>query len=119
MYPILCAGKYGVPLRAGKCVIHHITAACSDVSASSRLTLLDDETIPVMISPKGANPGDRHGNLPDEKLKEHSMIFDMKRVAACAANIDCQLKEPVTVRRGISILNSDNLVPGSIMVYVT
>jgi hypothetical protein len=112
MYPLLCAGKYGVPLHRISDKIHicRITAACSDVSAQSRLTLVDDGDL---------TRNDNYGTIIKEKKKQHSILFDKKRVAACDANIDSGdlSNSPIVPRNGISVLNATNLVPGSIMIY--
>lgn len=109
MYPILCTGGYGVPLKAGKCEIIQITAAASDSVAAARLTIVDDRDL---------TKEDRYGNLLEAKENQHSLVFDKKRVAACDANIDWHPAEPLRVRHGLSVVNAENLVPGSIMVYI-
>lgn len=101
MYPILCPGGYGVPWKLGKFEIVHIEAPGSDTNASSRLTFLDDTEAMVTT-----------------KVSKHRLIYDQKRVAACHANIGGELKEPIKIRNGLSLLNSTNLEPGHIFVYV-
>ncbi|UCE05512.1 MAG: hypothetical protein JSW07_18170 [bacterium] len=109
MYPLLCQGGYGMPIKAGKFEIIQIEAPGSDTNASSRLTLLDD----TEVEPTD----DKWGQLVKTKTKVHHIIYDQKRVAACHANLSTELKEPIKVRNGLSVLNATNLVPGSIMVY--
>jgi hypothetical protein len=101
MQPLLCAGGYGVPQREGKFQIWKILAACSDSSASSRLTLLDSKKTSVASK----QYGDR-------------LFTDAKRVAACNANIEITFPTPIKVVDGIFPLTTTNLVPGSIFVYV-
>lgn len=107
MYPILCPGGYGVPMKAGKMEIVAIVAAGSDASSSSRLTLLDY-----------AAAGDKMGTFIKSKTKDYDQIIDIKRVAACEPNITFYPALPIKTRSGISVLRSSNMEPGSITVYV-
>lgn len=101
MYPLLCPGGYGLPIKTGRFEIMKITAACSDSSAAARLQLIDSAR-----------------QLPASKLKADKLLVDLKRVAACQPNIVFDCEEPIKVRDTISPIYSTNLVPGSIMVYV-
>lgn len=109
MQPILCSAGYGVPLKAGRLEIVQVIAPGSDTNSSSRLTLIDDGAL---------EDGDKFGNFVATKTSKHRLVFDKKRVAACHANIDEELAEPMKVIHGISVLNAENLVPGSIFVYI-
>jgi hypothetical protein len=101
MYPLLCPGGYGLPVKTGRFEIMKITAACSDSNAAARLQLIDSER-----------------KLPSSKITGDRMLVDLKRVAVCDANIIFDCPEPIKVRDTVSPLLSTNLVPGSIMVYV-
>lgn len=101
MYPLLCSGGYGVPMKRGKFEILKITAACSSSSAEARMQLCDSRR----VSPSSKTPA------------EH-LICDLKRVAACDANIIFDCPEPIKIRNGLAPLILTNLVVGSIIVYI-
>jgi hypothetical protein len=109
MRPILCAGGYGVPMRAGAFQIVHVTAACSDSNASSRLqiseaasTIANQQWVPKLAA----------------KLRNNDLLIDLKRVAACQPNIDWSPQEQLQVTKGLAIIKTENLEPGSIFVYI-
>jgi len=111
MRPILCAGGYGVPMRAGAFQVVHITAACSDSNASSRLQICEDIST--------ATEKEKNWIPPiKEKEKDQKLLIDLKRVAACQPNIDWSPKEPFQVTRGLAVIKTENLEPGSIFVYI-
>lgn len=107
MYPILCPGGYGVPMRAGKYEIVYITALTDTASSTARLTLLDDSNITS-----------RYGTTVGTKTKAHDQIVDIKRLAVCETTLKWEPKESMKLRYGLSVLNATNLIPGSINVYV-
>uniref|UniRef100_A0A6M3KUP4 Uncharacterized protein n=1 Tax=viral metagenome TaxID=1070528 RepID=A0A6M3KUP4_9ZZZZ len=113
MRPLVCPGGYAVPNRTGKFRIVAITAACSSVSASSRLMLVEDSKAPNSLEQKWISL-----DGSDTKEKQHTILVDLKRVAACDANIIYNPPEPINTTNGILSIKTDNLEPGSIAVYV-
>jgi len=101
MYPLLCPGGYGIPMKRGKFEIVKITAACNDSAAASRLQLCDSPRI-----------------SPSSKTRDEKLVVDLKRVEACNANIDFDCPEPIKIRNALSPLTLTNLVVGSVLVYV-
>ena len=88
----------------GKHRIVKVTAACSSINSESRLQLVDTPR----NQPQTVAPGD-------------AIILDLKRVAACDANITWDApdsKSPLVVRGNLYPMLATNLVVGSIMVYV-
>jgi hypothetical protein len=105
MRPLTCAGGYGVPMTFdGRQRILKITAACSSINSESRLQLVDTSRV-----------------LPSEKTPKEALIVDLKRVAACDANIVWDApdsKNPLTIHGNLFPMLMTNLVVGSTMVYV-
>jgi hypothetical protein len=107
MYPMLCSGGYGVPMRGGKYEIIYITALTDVAASTARLTLLDDSNITT-----------RYGTTVGTKTKAHEQVVDIKRLAVCETTLKWEPTEPMKVRYGLSVLNATNLIAGSINVYV-
>ena len=106
MYPIKCAGGFSIPIKAGKFSVHGIVATVNDLTANSRIALVDDENI------KGQSQGFVLGSLDNVKY----VIADFKGVASVDGTIGGMLPEPVKVRHGLSAY-FDNVVAGSVCVY--
>ena len=104
MKPLTCPGGYGIPMTfGGKHRIVAVTAVCSDTNAAAQLQLVETTR-----------------TLPASKTSAEKIIFDMKRVAACEANIEWiapDTKDPIVVNSNLYPLLTTNLVPGSILVY--
>ena len=65
MYPLLCPGGYGMPIRAGKNEIVHITANAYSDTDDMYIRLVDDISL---------EPTDRWGKLPAEKTRIQRQI---------------------------------------------
>ena len=106
MYPLICKGGYGVPMTwgDGKHRLVKVTAVCSDESASAQLQLVDTSRL-----------------LPSSKTSAEKIILDLKRVAACQANIEWNApdtNDPLVIRDNLFPMIMTNLVAGSVLAYV-
>jgi hypothetical protein len=110
MYPLLCPGGYGVPVTGARVDVIGVRAAVSSPASASRLILLDDPDI----------NGDNFGRILSDTAPYDNysgFIVDVKGVADVDGNLEVLFPEPIRLRYGISVAETTNLVPGSIMVY--
>jgi len=110
MYPLTCRGGFPVPIKAGRFEIIGVRATVDTTSSDSRLRLIDDPNI---------KEGDQYGKiLPDTYTGAGTQIVDIKGIGSCDANLEALFPEPMKLRHGVSITHADNLVTGSIALYV-
>lgn len=110
-YPLTCAAGYPNPMREGKFEVLQIRATVSNPSADTRVTIVDDPNIKV---------GDRVGKMYANSFVQQSAtrILDTKLTGDSGGDVDVVFAEPVKCHYGLSIVNADNIVPGSLCVYV-
>jgi len=104
MYPLVCPGGYGIPMKTGRFEICQIRAAVTTPANAAQLKLADYD-----ITAAGGIPGTKDSN--------HVLLADLKKGTE-QVDIGMQFKEPIKVRNGICPLTITNLVPGSIFVYI-
>lgn len=102
MQPIRCQGGYAVPIKAGKMEVVAISAPGDELSSISRLRVVDNSTEKVLAET------DWGGRI----------VAEAKSIANSEGNITFVFPEPVKVMEGVNVTYADNLVPGSICVYV-
>lgn len=104
MYPLVCAAGYPNPVRKGKFEVLQITATVTDPAATARVKLLDSDQ--MMLYPSTYSS-------PSEP-----QFIDIKIAPNEKGTLEGKLAEPVKLRKGISIVNADNIDVGSLKVYV-
>ena len=109
-YPLTCAGHYPIPIKPGKNKIVKIIAAISDRASNSRLTLIDDHTI---VS------GDKQGTVRSEKTSDYTQIVDLKGVGGQGMGyLEADFPGGLKLRDGVTVVDTTNLQPGGIAIYV-
>lgn len=103
MYTLTCAAGYPNPIREGKFEIFGMSATVNDVSAAARVRLIDNSERKI-FAPSYSSPSD----VP---------IIDEKVVAGEKGTIQIQFSEPIKLRKGLSVVNADNIVVGSLKVF--
>jgi hypothetical protein len=104
MYPLQCAAGYPNPVKRGKFEVYQVTATITDIGATARIQLIDSDA--MMLYANGyQNPAE-------------PQIIDIKVLPGERATVEGKLSEPVKLRKGISIVNADNIDVGSLKVYV-
>lgn len=102
MYMLLCKGGYAVPIKAGKVELCGISATVASSAAISELSLVDTDTgIPVPASTENTE-----------------VLVHLKGTANVDGHLTEFFKEPITVRKGLSVAYATNILPGSIIAYV-
>lgn len=109
-YPLTCAAGYPNPLREGKQEITQVRATVQNPAAAARVTLIDDINLKV---------GQRVGNIYDDSFIQSGCprIIDTKLDANSGGDIDVCFAEPVKFRYGISVVNCENIIGGSLCVF--
>jgi hypothetical protein len=103
MYPLLCAAGYPNPIRRGKFEVAHMSAVINDTTAQARITLVDNADEKLF-----ANDYIDPGNVA---------VVDVKVPANLFGTVDFKPSEPIKLRKGLSAVNVDNIVPGTLKVY--
>jgi len=110
MYPLTCRGGFPVPIKAGRFEVIGVRATVDTTTTDSRLRLIDDPNI---------KEGDQYGKiLSDTYTGAGTQIVDIKGIGGSDANLEALFPEPMKLRHGVSITHADNLVTGSIALYV-
>jgi hypothetical protein len=104
MYINVCPAGYPFPMtRVGvqtKIEILGVRATVLDPTANSRITLIDDT-----------------GQMKADEVTDITLI-DCKGLANADANLEVLFPEPMKTRNGVALTNCNNLVQGSILLYV-
>ena len=108
-YPITCKGGYPMPIRPGKFKIKRILAAVSDRTANSRLILIDDHTL---------TSSDNQGTVRSTKTSSYTQIIDMKGVGGQGMGYLDSGEINLKLRDGLTVVDTTNLQPGGICIYV-
>lgn len=111
MYPIQCKAGFPVPIKAGKFDILKIVVPINDMTADSRLVLVDDSTI---------TENDKQGKVLGNLSNVKTILCDLKADGA-TSGAEGVLKadfstNPIKTRYGLS-LYYDNIIAGSVCVY--
>ena len=104
MYPLQCVAGYPNPVRRGKFEVYQIMATVKDIAAATRVQIIDSDAMTLYADGYQS---------PDEP-----QIFDIKILPGEKATVEGVLAEPIKLRKGISIVNSENIITGSLKVYV-
>lgn len=98
-----------MPLKAGRFEILGVRATVNTTTSASRVKLIDDPAI-------GDNA--KFGNIYTSSYAGKGVtICDIKGMADIDANLEVLFPEPIKLRHGISLIQADNIVPGSLVVY--
>lgn len=110
MYPMTCAGGYPVPIKGGRFEVIGFKATVNTTTSDSRVTLMDDPFI---------NEGDKQGRILTASYADRGTKFiDVKGMADIDANLEVLFPEPMKIRNGVSLIRADNVVPGSMILYI-
>ena len=109
MYCIQCFAGYFVPVKKGKFEIHGFSGVINDISAASRITLIDD---------KGIGEGDTHGRILASTHDQQKGIIDIKGKSNQDVVLEQFFPMPIKTRNGLSVVEATNLVGGTLKVYI-
>lgn len=102
MYMLLCRGGYAVPIKPGKMELCGISATVLAPASTSELSLVDtDSGIPEVASTENTE-----------------VLVHLKGTANVNGHLTEFFKEPITIRKGLSVAYADNILAGSIIAYV-
>lgn len=104
MYFLQCAGGYANPVKDGKFNIMGVCATVKDTTAASRVTLVDNAQRACLASSYAA--------------QQEPEIIDIKGVANVNGILQVCFDDPLVARKGLSCTNADNIVAGSLKVFV-
>jgi len=102
MYIIECPGKFFVPIRKGQFEILGMTATVDDITAVSRVTLVDTDSFDIKASTYDLRKG----------------LIDVKGLPNQKGILEQMFPGPLKTMRGLSVIQSDNVVPGTIKVFL-
>jgi len=109
-YPLTCRAHYPMPIKPGKNKIVKIIAAIKDRSANSRLILIDDHTIVQ---------GAQQGTVRHEKTSAYTQLIDLKGVGGQGMGyLTAEFPGGLKLRDGVTVVDTTNMQPGGIAVYV-
>jgi len=110
-YPLTCAAGFVNPMRAGKFEVTQIRATVKNPAEAARITFVDDINIVA---------GDKVGKMYTDSFIQAGCprVIDTKLDANSGSDIDVVFGESVKFRHGISIVNAENIITGSLCVYV-
>jgi len=108
MYPIQCHAGFYVPVKAGKMEVVGFQAVVNDLTAEASIKLVDDREIKT---------SDKFGRfLPSDYDQQPAILHDKTGVGGSIIGQDT---EPgIKIRKGLSAVTCDNLIPGQIIVWV-
>lgn len=102
MYPIECSGKFFVPSKLGQFDVVGMQATVDDITAVSRVVLIDDESYSIKPSTYDKKKG----------------VIDVKGLPNQKGILEQVFPTPIRILKGISIVQTTNVVPGTVKVYV-
>jgi hypothetical protein len=108
MYPLTCAAGFPMPLHAGKYEIYGMSATVDTIANDARVRLYDDRGI----------TDTKFGRVLDEDFVGTVELVDVKGIGNGNGNLEKWFSEPIKTRNGISVSISDNIIAGSLSVYV-
>lgn len=97
-----------MPLHAGKFEIYGVSATVYNLSNNARIRLYDDRGI--SDTKFGRILADNHIGTVE--------LVDIKGIGNGNGNLEKWFAEPIKTRNGISVSISDNIIAGSLSVYV-
>lgn len=104
MYPILCPGGYGVPIKKGKMEVCGIDLKVTASSGDFQVSLFDTN--------RGVSL-----NIADKKSSD-ALFAHVFGGSTSLVPPFLPFPEPIKMRNGISIGDIDNIDPGQIFVYI-
>jgi len=110
-HPLVCAAGYPNPMKEGSFELTQVRATVSNPAASVRITLIEDPNI---------KRGDKVGKIYTNDFIQQgaTRILDTKLDANTGGDVDIIFAEPIKVHYGLSVVNADNIVAGSLCAYV-
>lgn len=108
MYPLTCVAGFPMPLHAGKYEIYGVSATVDSLAENARIRLYDDRGI----------TDSKHGRILEKDFVGTVELVDVKGIGNGNGNLEKWFAEPIKTRNGISASISDNIVAGSLSVYV-
>lgn len=108
MYPLTCNAGYPMPVRAGKFEVFAMSATVATLANDSRVKLIDDRGITDV----------NFGRILPNTFVGPTEIIDVKNIGNGSGTVEASLAEPVKVRNGISVAIADNIVAGSLKLFV-
>lgn len=111
MYVMQCVGGYAVPLKGGRYQVVGMRATVSTTTTASRVVLCDDS---------GITEGAKWGRFLDGTTPYNytTNVVDTKGIANVDGYLEVLYPEPLQVRHGLSAVVTDNIIPGSLIVYI-
>ena len=102
MYIIECPGKFFLPIRRGQFEILGMTATVDDITAVSRVVLVDTDSFDVKTSTYDTKKG----------------IIDVKGLPNQKGILEQMFPAPLKTMKGLAIVQSNNVVSGTIKVFI-
>ncbi len=102
MYALECYANYYLPIKIGQFKVLGLEATVQDTSAPSRVVLIDDDS--------GIPLGE------DYDIKKG--LIDIKGLPNSKGILEINFPEPIVTRKGITIVQSTNIVGGTIKLWV-
>lgn len=109
MYPLQCYAGYFVPIKEGRLEIIGVQTVVSTTSSASRIVFTDDKDI---------KDRDKFGKIKPSNYDKQKGIIDVKGIANIDAILEQFFPNPLKTRFGLSAVETTNIVPGTIKVYV-
>ena len=109
MYPLQCAGGFFNPIKAGVFHVVGMSAIVDDVSSDSRVTLIDDVNLA-----KNAT----FGEIRDSDYDVQKGVIDAQGIGNVHPTLDFWPETPIKIRNGLSSVNTENIIAGTLKVYV-
>jgi len=106
MYPIQCYAGYSIPVKAGKFEVVGMTAVVTDITATSRFAIVDDENITGT-----------QGFVLNSLTNKKRILADLQGIASSDGTLGIIFPEPMKTRNGLSVY-MENVVAGSLTVYI-
>jgi hypothetical protein len=98
-----------MPVKVGKMEIWGMKATVKNTANDARVRIYDDRAV---------NPGDNFGRILPDTFDGTTEIFDVKGLGNGNGNLEQSFSEPIKIRNGLSVSISDNIVAGSLAVFV-
>lgn len=109
MYAVQCHAGFFVPVKAGRLEVFGFSGMVKDPTAPSRVTIIDDKTI---------RPEATLGKIYNSNYTDQFGIIDFKGVASETGMVEQIFPEPLKLRYGASAVASNNMIAGTLKLYV-
>jgi len=102
MYMLQCRAGYAVPIKAGKMELCGVSVTVASPAAVSEVSFVDTDTnAPVAASTENKN-----------------VVVHLKGTADVNGHLTEFFKEPIIIRKGLSLAYDTNVLAGNIIAYV-